>query len=370
MDAQEQEFIADEASETGKPTKEERIARERALLVEKVANADCDTLTARVAWVLNHSVAARDSDIALQVKYWQVFEPELLSGSAIALGDLYKLTRLTSLSRARAKIQNEYQLFLASDEVRQRRGVLEEHERDRQREDRPDYPTYSVYADESGKTGDHLIVGSMWVLGGLNVSDLGTAILRWREASGFREELHFTKITHGNVDRYLEVLDVLHERSAVISFKALRLERRGHTDPAATLNDMLFHLLVRGVKHEHTSGRGPLPRAITVWKDAEEPSRDKLAVANLTLRLRAASVSEFDNQLFVSSVEALDSGRATFIQLADLFIGCINRTINNPGADGTHPKDRFAAEFLRRFGGQGDGVKDPDLGDVVLIESV
>jgi hypothetical protein len=370
MDAREQPEVTEAPGESSKLNKEERIAKERALLVEKVANADYDTLTARVAWLLNHSVAARDSDIALQIKYWQAFEPQLLSGRSVALDDLYKLTRLTSLSRARAKIQNEYQLFLASEEVRQKRGVLEGEERDRQREDRPDYPTYTVYADESGKTGDHLIVGSMWVLGGLNVHDLGSEIQRWRDTSNFRDELHFSKITNGNIDRYFEVLNLLFQRSAVISFKALRLERRGQSDSLAALNDMLFHLLVRGVKHEHESGRGPLPRAITVWKDAEEPSRDKLAVANLTMRLKAAAVTEFDNKLFVSSIEALDSGRATFIQLADLFIGSINRTINNPGADGGHPKDRFAAEFLRRFGAKPEGVSAPGLGDMVFIERV
>jgi hypothetical protein len=178
MEGPEQTLGVEGVSDQNKLSKEEKIAKERALLVEKVANADYDTLTARVAWVLNHSVAARDSDITLQIKYWQAFESAMMSGRVITLDDLYKLTRLTSLSRARAKIQNEYQLFLASEEVRQRRGVLEEQERDRQREDRPDYPLYTVYTDESGKTGDHLIVGSMWLLGGLNVRDLGKASLR------------------------------------------------------------------------------------------------------------------------------------------------------------------------------------------------
>ena len=370
MEELEQTAGSESADKPDNQSKEEKIAKERALLVEKVANADYDTLMARVAWVLNHSVAARDSDITLQIKYWNAFEHELLSGGVVALDGLYRLTRLTSLSRARAKIQNEYKLFLASEEVRQRRGILEEQERDRQREDRPDYQMYMVYTDESGKTGDHLIVGSMWLHGGLNVRDLGKVIQDWRDATGFREEFHFSKIANGNVDRYFEILDILYERSAHVGFKALHLERRGHSDPAAALDDMLFHLLVRGVEHENASGRAPLPRSIAVWKDAEEASRDQLAVANLRMRLRAAATSEFNDLLYVSSIETLDSGRTPFIQLADLFIGSINRTINNPGSDRTHAKDRFATEFLRRFGGQADGIKHPELGDLVFIDRV
>ena len=88
------------------------------------------------------------------------------------------------------------------------------------------------------------------------------------------------------------------------------------------------------------------------------------------MRLRAAATSEFNDLLYVSSIETLDSGRTPFIQLADLFIGSINRTINNPGSDRTHAKDRFATEFLRRFGGQADGIKHPELGDLVFIDRV
>jgi hypothetical protein len=81
MEGPEQAADDEGVSEPNKLSKEEKTAKERALLIEKVANADYDTLTVRVAWVLNHSVAARDSDITLQIKYWQAFESALISGS-------------------------------------------------------------------------------------------------------------------------------------------------------------------------------------------------------------------------------------------------------------------------------------------------
>ena len=83
--------------------------------------------------------------------------------SYVELDDLYRLTRLTSLARARAKIQNDYRLFLADPEVQEHRGKLEESEREKAIET-PDYPVYKVFLDESGKTSRDLLVGSLWIL--------------------------------------------------------------------------------------------------------------------------------------------------------------------------------------------------------------
>jgi hypothetical protein len=70
---------------------------------------------------------------------------------------------LTSLVRERARIQNQYRLFLADEAIRDRRGTLEEEEREKAVET-PDYPVYAVFFDESGKTSPYLIVGSLWFL--------------------------------------------------------------------------------------------------------------------------------------------------------------------------------------------------------------
>lgn len=344
--------------------KAEKTAKERALLIDKVASNTTDTVPARVAWVLNHHPSTRNSDVALQVTYWKTFDHQWVSGSSVALENLYRLTRLTEIARARAKIQNEYRLFQATEEVRRRRGTREEREREKQREDQPGYPTLTVYADESGKTDKYLLVGSMWFLAGLDVNELALALNAWRQETGFKHELHFSEITAGNVDRYFEVLDILYARSAAVSFRAIHVERRGQSDASRALDDLLFHLLVRGAEHEHESGRAELPRAMSVWKDSEEESRDKLSIANLKLRLKAASKSEFDDKLHISSIEVISSKKIDFIQLADLFIGSLNRYLNHdPERTSDKPKDRFARAFLERFGNRTDKV-----GDMVVVD--
>jgi hypothetical protein len=339
--------------------KAEKIVMERAVLLEKLGSNITDTLNSRVAWVLNHHPATRNSDVRLQVTYWKTFDHQWVSGSSVELDNLYRLSRLTDITRARAKIQNEYHLFKATDEVRQRRGTREERERERQRHDQPGFPTLTVYADESGKTDKFLLVGTLWFLAGLDVTELAETLETWRETTGFKHELHFSEINGGNVDRYFEVLEILYARSASVSFRAIYVQRHGHSDSARALDDLFFHLLVRGVAHEHESGRAVLPRAISIWKDSEEDSRDRLMTANLMLRLRAASQSEFDGALQVSSVEVINSKKINFIQLADLFIGSLNRYLNHdPDRTSDKPKDRFARAFLEKFGNQSNQVED------------
>lgn len=84
----------------------------------------------KVAWILNHYPASRDSDITLSLRYWEQFQSELLDGEMIKKENLFSLTKTNSLTRERARIQNDYGLYLASDAVRKHRGKLEEDEWD------------------------------------------------------------------------------------------------------------------------------------------------------------------------------------------------------------------------------------------------
>jgi hypothetical protein len=93
--------------------KKERLQEEAEDLVRKVTSSNLSTLLEKVGWILNHYPQTRDSDVRCQHKYWEAFEPEYLEGRLISFENMYKATRLTSITRARAKIQNEYNLFLA-----------------------------------------------------------------------------------------------------------------------------------------------------------------------------------------------------------------------------------------------------------------
>ncbi len=142
-----------------KEKNEEIIEKERQEILESVSSYKTDTIRDRVAWILNHFPESRDSDITLQLKFWETFEPHIFKGSSINPNDLYELTRLTSITRARQTIQNDYNLFLASPEVRERRGTMSEEEKEKIISSKPSYPIFTVYMDDSGKNAKHLIIG-------------------------------------------------------------------------------------------------------------------------------------------------------------------------------------------------------------------
>jgi len=257
------------------------VEQERTALLQAVSGWKFDTLEERVAWILNHHAETRNSDIALQLKYWDAFESDLSAGEHIRKQDLYKLTRLTSITRARARIQNMYQLFLASVDVRKQRGTLSESEKEKALEHRPEYPVFAVYADESGKTGKHLIVGSMWCLHPPEMLKLIRRIDSWRQAHSFKDEFHFKTISEAKLGPYLAFADFLAENASVLSFKAISVERTGISNVDEALAQLYYILLVRGVEQEDASGRAPLPRGIQLWKDLEEVGKDKLFLLTL-----------------------------------------------------------------------------------------
>jgi len=95
---------------------EDKLEEVRTHLLRSVASAKLDTLQEKVAWILNHYPNTRNSDVTLQLTYWEHFDSDIYNGQYILPDDLYRLTRPISLQRARAKIQNTYKLFQASPE--------------------------------------------------------------------------------------------------------------------------------------------------------------------------------------------------------------------------------------------------------------
>jgi hypothetical protein len=350
-------------------SEEEALERERTELLRGVSAGKLDTLQERVAWILNHYREARDSDIALQLLYWEAFEPDLGGGEYVRRADLYKLTRLNSLARARAKIQNTYGLFQASPSVKKFRGKLSDEERQKAAEQQPTYPLLAVYADESGKTGRHLIVGSVWFLHPPEILAFLRRVDEWRQTHSFSEEFHFKTITQAKLPHYKAFADFLVENAAVLSFKAMSVERAGIGDVDEALQQLYYHLLVRGVQHEHESGRAPLPRGVQLWKDLEEVGRDKLFLAGLEDRLRSASEGQFGGQLTVDEFEALDSAGQILIQVADLYTSSINRVLNAEGAR-QGAKDVFADHLLGRLGLPSGPVIPERQGDMAVLVSL
>jgi hypothetical protein len=343
-------------------TEETRRQQKRSRILESIGGGNLGTMELKVAWILNNYPEARDSDIKLQLAYWREFED--YDGGPVYPEDLFRRTRLTSLTRARATLQNDYRLFVASPEIRKKRGTLSEEERQRVLEQVAPHPLISIYADESGKTADTLIWGSVWFLHAPDTLRVVRIVSDWRAANNFTKEFHFKDLDRDVLPQYIDAVRLILSQMPAISFKAITHPRRGLGRPDEALETMLYFLVRRGVEHENDSGRAPLPRTVQLWKDLEEESRDQLFLAKLHEKLSQAAVTIFDKRLRVDEFFALSSSTQILIQLADLFAGSLNRVLNNPG---TGPKDEFATFFLESVG-MPNGPRDSEQADDIAVQ--
>jgi hypothetical protein len=316
-------------------------------LIRAVESGRPKSIEHRVGSILSHYPSTRDCDIDLQLKYWHLWDG--WDGQPISPHDLKKkLTRLNSIIRVRARIQNRYGLFQATEKIRKRRRTLSEEERQLalNSPDRFDY--ISVFTDESGKTGDYLVVGGIWISDPRELLQLEQALADWRSDRRFESELHFSELKPQKVVLYQEALNVILSAAPSISFKALKLPKAGLSDITRALDNLFFHYIVKGVEHEHFTGRCVLPRQVRFWKDSEQPGSDLLRIANIRNRVAQYGQACLDGKLAIGEFECKPSHQFAVLQIADLFVGSVGRILN-PGTSCNH-KDEFAKYLLERIG--------------------
>jgi len=78
--------------------KNERLDRERTTLLSHLTEFKLEDMRTKVAFILNQYSSTRDSDMALTIKYWEVFHPDLIGNDAVSFENLYKLPKFNSIS--------------------------------------------------------------------------------------------------------------------------------------------------------------------------------------------------------------------------------------------------------------------------------
>jgi hypothetical protein len=270
------------------------------------------------------------------------FEPDIFDQKGVTRDLLIRLTKIGSLSRARAKIQNEYKMFQADEKVRKYRGVLEDRNKTEALEDKPKgMGTYTVFVDETGKTQSYLSVGSLWVLKySYHIIESHKKLTQWKTSNGIESEFHFSNLTKNKVDVFKEFFLRFLSLHPEVSFKIIVLSNKGLTNKNTAVTDLTYHLINKGVEHENGTGRAPLPRQLSVIVDEEEEGSDYLKLENIKERI----ISQNIEGLFLGEFKAGSSKENFFIQVVDLFTGAINRKLHNP--DSTNFKDEFADFIL------------------------
>lgn len=331
-------------------SEDQEVKEKREKILSKVRRErELNTVQSRVAYILSQYPETRNSDVTLQIQYWQVFQRRLLSGGMITFDNLYELERLTTLKRARAYVQNTLKLFQATDDrVAKHRKQLNEEKRQEYASSDVSAPSLFVYADESGKNADHLIVGSAWMLSTGDYPRFVVESNAWREQNDVDYELHSSDLSKYRLEKYKGFIEQFVLSEGILGFKAISIPNSGFADKDKVIADLYYWILRRGLEHELETKRISLPRRLSFAKDAEEEGYDERVLALVRDQLERDADTIFEGDLYYSTFGSINSKEEILIQVADLFTWCVNRKLNViPNKDELNWKDDFAMWFLR-----------------------
>jgi hypothetical protein len=334
--------IQEEEKDSDNPSKLQKIEDEKKEILNRVVSGNINKFRDKVAFILNNFNDARNSDIELAWSYWMYFDSEKFNKNYITKEQLKKVTSLKSLIRVRAKIQNEYKLFQANEEVKRFRGTLEHDQKEGAIQDKPSgIGIYSVYIDETGKTQDYLSVGSLWILEISSLINSALELDKWKANLKIDFEFHFSDLNKNRVSYFKDFFTKFLSLHPAVSFKLIVVNNKGFSNKNAAITDLTYHLLTKGIHHENDTGRAPLPRILQVWLDDEEKGSDELKIENIKERITSQKI----DGLFLDDFKAVSSQNNFFIQIIDLFTGAVNRKLHN--TDGSNFKDEFADFVLQ-----------------------
>src|SRR5690606_30319763 len=307
-----------------------KIGKEKQLLLDSLAGGDFSKQKTKVAYILNLYPDSRNSDVTLALRYWQTFQSDIYNPLGILPQDLFKLERFHYLVRARAKIQNEYKLFVPNAEIQRFRRKHEETMTDAVVQDSVPRSVINIFADESGKTQDYVIVASVWVLSGKAVYTISQAISKWKEKSVWKDrEIHFSKMGAKDIEPLAELLSVVLQNREFLSFKTIAVERKRTKRAINEVIEKLHeNMLIHGANHEISNNRVQLPQSLNVTVDHEQ-SLDAIALEELRRRINAEYSQSHGDKLKIASLVSISSKISPLVQLADVVAGAINRKLNN-----------------------------------------
>lgn len=350
-------------------SREQRIQIERLAVEEAVVVSDFSTLRNRVAYILNKYPSTRNSDVTLQLKYWDEFEPDV--AKELTPANLYKGTRLTSLARARAKIQNEYGLFLPKDHVRYSRRQQEDWMKEAILADEPGRGLISVYSDESGKNQRWNIIGGAWNGDGHEAWRLKGATVQWLKNRNSPTEFHFNKVNRQYFQTYVDYWDWVLAEFPSMGFKAIIVDStKLHRAVQEVFHQLYPKYIVHGLRHEWDTARVDRSQycSVQVIIDEEDRTKDAFVRDNIRDAIRdEVKAADLMDKVSISRIAPERSSQEPGLQLADLFAGTINRCLN-VDSDGTHIKDELARHIRESLGIEfREGWLIPS-GDRVVIE--
>jgi hypothetical protein len=332
---------AEENPQTDSLEKTKKIEEERNALMDRVINNIQQSSHDKIAYILHKIPKTRNSDIELAWNYWRIFESDKWNLINLKRDELNKLTKISTISRIRARIQNTYGLFQPDLETKKHRLKREEEMRETAIEDDCNgIQEMSLFIDETGKVkGDKIIsVGGLWVIDTQNMILSFNAFLKWKMDHKITREFHFRDLNKGNLELYKDFIKLIFAFNPTISFKMVSIFKEGFKSDYDPIEFLTYKLIVDGVKEDLQNGRYTLPRQLYVLFDEEHPGPDtKKAEEILSLIKR----ENFNGLYLPKGLESGDSKKSFLLQATDLIIAALNRKLNPKDDLSNEPKNEF-----------------------------
>lgn len=314
----------------------EQAARRQKILAD-IANSNLATGEQRVARILQRFPETRDSDTALCIRYWKMFQADVLERwRPLELEVLFELDRIETIGRLRRMIQNELRLFRGLDETRRARESMQAEFHEYLAAHRDSLPEVRFYLDETGSEGTYTGVAGVCIINWKQFEKHHAALEQWRSMQGWPETIHFSETGADKVERAVSLLQQLQSRRSGILFLGYALESRGRTDRDQFT--LFIQLVVDSLKYLRECGCLTENRSVRVIKEAQS-GFDAVFLHKMTKQIGDVVALEFPGEVTVLPVEAVTKGRTVLLECADLIAGGMQRRALFKGRN---PKDRLA----------------------------
>jgi uncharacterized protein DUF3800 len=322
-------------------------AERRQKMLAEIANSRLATRELRVAHILQRFPETRDSDTALCIRYWKMFQADVLERwQPMELEVLLELDRIETIGRVRRMIQNELRLFRGVEETRRAREAMQAEFHEYIAAHRDSLPEVRFYLDETGNEGDKTYTGiaGVCIINWKQFEKHHAALEQWRSKQGWPETIHFSETGTDKVDRAVSLLQQLQLRRSGILFLGYSLASRGRTHE--DLFSLFIQLVVDSLKYLRECRCLTESRSVRVIKEADS-GFDSLFLHKMTKQLGEVVALEFPGELAVLPVEAVTKGRTVLLECADLIAGGMQRRALGKGRN---PKDRLAEAVINVTG--------------------
>jgi hypothetical protein len=324
----------------------ERAAHRREILAD-VADSRLAKSEQRVAHILHKFPDTRDSDIALSIRYWRLFQPEVIERwKTLDFEILFELDKIETLGRLRRMLQNDLRLFRGIEDSRAARESIQTEFYQYFAAHQDSLPEIRFYLDETGAEGDkpYRGVGGLCVINWKQFEKHHAALEKWRSELASPETIRFTDTGANKVDTAVSLLHQLRNRRAGVLFLGYALSSRGR--PNEDIFTLFVHLVIDSLKHLRDHGCPIKDRSIRVIKEASS-GFDEVYLKHMTRHLQDLVAMEFPGEMSVLSVEALPKGRTVLLECADLIAGGMQRRALGKGRN---PKDLLAEAIINVTG--------------------